>query len=383
MAGPGRKDTRGMTNKAEDMFKSILGGNIQPIAKTEFDKAKSNSSEAQQTFEEFREVKVLLKEYQELVNAGAPEAILQKFRDKLGLQKNGHEAQKSNMDKLAMIELAAETDDPDIKAAIMDMAFPEKANDPLTRLERIIRDRKKNKPEKEENMKDALLMEMMKYFRDKADTPGPSPLETFTEMLEAVNKLNETTGLKKKNGDDLSTLEGVVAAKKKLEELGVIESKSDKLELRKIDIEEKRVENEFKLAENAAKREFDKEVETMKIAKEAAEILGKSVTKILEGKTGGGNKQTRTSDKTPVMMYCTNPSCKYAEGKEQFEIANPDQLEDLKMTRKDGSEQTIKGRVFSCPNDRGGCKNQYILMEGHKVEQFETNIDPNSEKAEA
>lgn len=365
------KETQALNARGVKIWSGIISSNIEPRfggGKNEFEKAKKSTTADNELFDEIRSKKALLKELRDLEEMKAPEEVLKPLRDKLGLKTNGgaHTVQ-TNAEKIAFLELASQTEDPEIKAAILDMAFPEKSNDPIVRLERIIRMKKDSKPKSEENSTNAIVLEMMKYFREKADQPGQSPIETFTEMIGALEKYNQMTG---KGTGDLNTVAGLVDAKKKLEELNIISSKSDIVENRKLDIEMKKVDYEFNFKENQAKREAEKEKEQMELAKEGAEIAGKALTKIFDKDGINKGSPARRTDKAPVFMHCTNPGCKYYTGKEQFEIAKPEDV---------GSSQD--GREFSCPNDRGGCPNKYYWKgftgEGGnpKVDQHHNNID--------
>lgn len=354
-------------SKSSNMFASIISGGASAVPggiKSDWEQAqKTGNNEA--LFAEIREKKALLHEIEELEKAHAPQEMIDEYKKKLGLKTtNGTvKTEMVNAEKIALLQLASETEDPDIKAMILDMAFPEKANDPIARLERIVRSKKDSKP-KEETSMNAMLMDMMKYYRERADAPGQSPIETFKEMLEAMNSLNNATG---KSGD-LNTVAGVLDAKEKLEKLGVISTKQDTIENKRIDLEFEKVKLEHNFRENESKRKSEMEKEQMEIAKEGAEILGKALTKIFD-KSGSSEGNKRSSTKQPIFMHCTNPGCKYYTGKEQFEIAKPEDL------GPDG-----KGRDFNCPNDRGGCPNKYkwkgFLNNNAVVESYDENIDP-------
>lgn len=339
--------------------------------------AVGNTTNYKQLDQEISQKLVILDKLNEAKAKGMPEHMIKEYEAKLGLKVNGGNGhtKEINAERVAMLELASQEEDPDVRAAIMDAAFPEKS-DNLSRIERLIRikSQKKKEPESKNDFLTQFLLEEMKHYREMALTPGQSPIETFKDMVEAMKLLSDAKG--GKTDMDLSTPEGLKKLKEFTDSMGWTSSNSDKIEIAKLDIEKRKIDNQLELEKTKMTREFEMQKENMSTAKEAAEILGKTFTKIFEGKAGKeGTSSQRTSSKNVLKMHCTNPGCKYFEGKEQFDIINPEEMKDLEEVNEKGEKIKVKGRIIPCPNDRGGCPNKYILRPGNQVEQMDTNID--------
>lgn len=373
------KETKALQDKGYKIWGGTISSNIDSVPMTDFEKAKKSTGPESELYEEIRAKKALLKELRDLEAMNAGEEILGPLKQKLGLKTNGNPTSiKNNAEKITLLQLAGETEDPDIKAVILDMIFPERMNDPVARLERVVRSKATSKPKEDTNVMLEWMKEEMKYWRERANEPGASPIEMFTEMTKAIRDYNETNGIVKKPGSehlDPSTVDGIRNIKKFGEDMGWFENKADKLEVRKLDMQEKIELKKIEVEENKFKREMENTKEQMEIAKEGAEILGKAFTKMF-GKGGDDNSEIKTRKNVPVVMHCTNPECKYSKEKgEKFEISKPEDI---------GPKN--EGRIFSCANDRGGCKMKYLwkgFMNGDVTKPIVEIIEDGTEEKKA